>query len=304
VSITRRAVLRAAATGALAAPLLSCGSTLSGPLRIVAGGPGGVFERFGRQLAAELGRQHPDLRADFTSAVDDTAALDVLQAGRAELAIAQLDMVVERQSGRIRALGRVFENYAQLMVLADGPIRSIGDLAGHTVHVGQKTGSSALFGRRILDCVPRPTEVRPAFAPFDAAVAETLAGSAAGLLWCGEVAPSFTDHVTRLRLVDLAATLQPLTAYYASYYDPIVVPRGVYGATDVVHTIGCPALLVCPQLLPAELATAVVDVLLAQARLLTAATSSSQFVDARSLVATSPIPLHDTVAEVYRADHG
>lgn len=76
------------------------------------------------------------------------------------------------------------------------------------------------------------------------------------------------------------------------------------GADDVVHTIGCPALLVCPQLLPDELAEAVVRLLLAQARLLTAATSGNQFVDARSLVATSPIPLHDAVVETYRADHG
>ncbi|HZE49117.1 MAG TPA: TAXI family TRAP transporter solute-binding subunit [Jatrophihabitantaceae bacterium] len=304
MTIARRTLLRTAAAGALAAPLLSCGSSVAGTLRIAAGRPGGVFERFGRQLAAELGRHHPDLRISFAPVADDSAALDAVQAGEAELAIAQLDMVAERQTGRIRALGRVFENYAQLMVLTDGPIRGIDDLPGHTVHLGEATGPSALLGKRILDCVPRPLEVRHTFAPFDVAVADTLAGAAAGLLWCGEVAPSFTAGVTKLRLVDLAATLQSLIAYYASFYDSILVPSGVYGASNVVHTIGCPALLVCPQQLTAELATAVVQVLLAQARLLTAATSGSQFVDARSLIATSPIPLHDAVADVYRADHG
>lgn len=304
MTMTRRAVLRTAAVGALAAPLLSCGSNLTGTLRMVAGRPGGVFERFGRQLAAELGRHHSGLQISFAAVADDSVALDLLQAGQAELAIAQLDMVAERQTGRIRALGRVFENYAQLMVLDSGPIHSVDDLPGRTVHLGEETGPSALFGRRILDCVPRAAEVGRAFAPFETAVTDILAGRAAGLLWSGEVAPSFTTGVTRLRLVDLAVTLQSLVAYHASYYDSILVPRGVYGANDVVHTIGCPALLVCPQQLPAELAESVVEVLLAQARLLTAATSGNQFVDARSLVATSPIPLHDAVADTYRADHG
>jgi len=109
---------------------------------------------------------------------------------------------------------RVFENYAQLLVLTDGPIR-------HRRSPGQPHWERrpAVACSQRIRCVPTlsPAHVRT----FDVG-ADTLAGGS-GIL--GARVAQLQAGVTKLRW-SISGNAPVLIAYYASFYRLILVPSG------------------------------------------------------------------------------
>ncbi|MCT7294505.1 ABC transporter substrate-binding protein, partial [Rhodococcus sp. PAE-6] len=58
--------------------------------------------------------------------------------GNAELALTLTDVAVRAhdEGARVTAIGRVYENYMQLAVRADSPIRTIAQLRGARISLG------------------------------------------------------------------------------------------------------------------------------------------------------------------------
>ncbi|QIM15746.1 hypothetical protein G7067_03885 [Leucobacter insecticola] len=85
----------------------------------------------------------------------------MLQTGEVDLAIALADTVREHEKGRLAdggsatgtnvAIGRVYQNYLQCAVLADGPLSEISELRGKVVSTGASGSGSSFTTRRVLD---------------------------------------------------------------------------------------------------------------------------------------------------------
>jgi TRAP transporter TAXI family solute receptor len=306
--VTRRSLL-------LAVPaLVACGADHDRPLVVAAGEEGGFYLAFAKLLADQVNQADVGLRCTAVATEASVANLDLLGTGRADLALVLADTALTAVAGGppfasptpLRALGRVYENYMQLVVRMDGPIRTVADLAGRTVSLGATGSGAALFGDRLLAAAgvyPRVEHL-----PLADAVAGLAAKRVDALLWSGGVpTPALADLDSRvgILLLSLDSVTSELRSEHGLVYEPVPVPSGAYQHVQDVPTIGVANLLVASPSLPDEVAGAVVSVLVNRAaRLVPQQALGTQFLDARTLVATSGVRLHPGAAAKYRDLHG
>ncbi|GGU34465.1 TAXI family TRAP transporter solute-binding subunit [Lentzea flava] len=279
--------------GALA--LAACGTgEPSGTIRIAGGEPGGFYNDF----AALLSRLAPSpLTITPVETGGSADNLEHLRKGTADLALTLSDSA-HLESGVV-ALGRVYENYLQLVVLDSSPYRSTADLAGKPVSLGAAGSGAALQGERLA------LGVKEEHYPLRNAIDALKAGDIAALLWSGGVPTPELNKTSGIRLLPLDGFLPRLRQDYGKVYERVDVRMGVYGSTTDVPTIGTPNLLVCRPDLSTEFAGAVVRLLVAKAaELVPEQALGTQYLDVRSLIDTGRVPLHPGAAAEYRRLHG
>jgi uncharacterized protein len=307
--LSRRALLR----GLLAAPLVAgCGSGTADPLVLAAGEPGGFYVEFGELLAAALPAAGVPVTVVGTGG--RVQNVEQLRDGAAALGLALTDIALAARNGQepfdapvpLQAIGRVYENYMQLVVRAEDPAASTADLAGRPVSLGAVGSGAAVFGDRLLAAAGiAAAETRR---PLRDAVAALEAESTDALLWSGGVpTPALAELAARrpVRLLPLAEHLPQLRARHGTVYGPVTVPAGAYGPAGPVPTVGVANLLVCSPDLPADTAAAVARTLVAAAPALVPESAlGTQYLDQRSLIGTGDVPLHPGAAAAYRDLHG
>lgn len=279
--------------GALA--LTACGtSEPSGTIRIAGGEPGGFYHDF----AALLSRLSPGpLTITPIQTGGSADNLKHLREGTADIGLTLSDSA-HLESG-IVALGRVYENYLQLVVLASSPYRSAADLIGKPVSLGAAGSGASLQGERLA------LGVQEEHYPLRNAIDALKAGEIAALLWSGGVPTPELDKASGIRLLPLDSFLPRLRQDYGKVYERVDVRMGVYGSAADIPTIGTPNLLVCRPDLSAEYAGAIVRLLVAKAaQLVPDQALGTQYLDVRSLIDTGKVPLHPGAAAEYRRLHG
>jgi TRAP transporter TAXI family solute receptor len=308
--VTRRGVL----LGTLGLVLAGCGAGgYHGPERaigIAAGEHGGLYLDFAKLLGAQLEAAEPRLHGAAQQTGGSLDNLSRLGDGRADLALVLADAAqAAGQNLDLRAVGRVYENYLQLVVRADSAVHSVRDLSGRVLSLGAPGSGAALFGDRMLSRLRLSATVQ--HLPLAEAVQALEAGAIDALLWSGGVpTPSLAELDARvgvrlLPLADDGGVLNQLRSAHGSVYEQVAVPPGVYRAPSEVQTVGVANLLVCRASLPDDVATAVVRVLAGRAaQLVPDQALGTQFLDTRSLIGTAGLPLHPGAAKAYRELHG
>lgn len=302
--MNRRALLAAAFAGVITA--------CAGPgepkrtVRIAAGEPGGFFLAFSELLARRLQQADPTLRCTVLTTQGSRDNIALLRDGSADVALSLADVAKQAVESPLRAVGRVFENYAQLVVLAGSPARALSDLAGRTIALGAPGSGAAFFGNRLLAAAG--LRARAEFLPLADALAALESGRVDGMLWSGGIptpALSELDNRTGIRLLPLDHVLPVLRHDHGTVYDAVQVPAGTYGSSTEVATIGIADIVVCAPSLPSWLASALVRLLVHDAGdLVPAQAVGTQFLDVRTLINTAGVPLHPGAAATYRELHG
>jgi uncharacterized protein len=275
--------------------LTACGtSEPSGTITIAGGEPGGFYNDF----AALLSRLSPSpLTITPLQTGGSADNLKHLRDRTADLALTLSDSA-HMESG-IVALGRVYENYLQLVVLAGSPYRTPADLIGKPVSLGAAGSGAALQGERLA------LGVKEEHYPLRNAIDALKAGEIAALLWSGGVPTPELNKASGIRLLPLDSFLPRLRQDYGKVYERVDVRMGVYGSTADIPTVGTPNLLVCRPDLSDEYASAVVRLLVAKAaQLVPDQALGTQYLDVRSLIDTGMVPLHPGAATEYRRLHG
>jgi TRAP transporter TAXI family solute receptor len=314
MSLTRRTVL----LGGLATLLAGCSmSGYDGPERtvsIAAGEHGGFYLAFAELLATQLTQAEPRLHCTAVATEASVANVDLVRRGGADLGMMLTDVAEAAATGSdpfpqpvpLVALGRVYENYLQLVVRSDGPIRSLADLAGQPVSLGAGGSGAALLGTRLLAKADLRVDARHLL--IDDACAALRDRKIAALLWSGGIpTPALTDlnAATPIRLLPLDGVLPALRTEYGSIYEQVRVPAGAYRGVAGLPTIGVANLLVSSPSLPGDVAAAVVRLLVNRAAdLVPGQAIGTQFLDVRTLIGTGSVPLHPGAAAAYRALHG
>ncbi|MCL8010223.1 TAXI family TRAP transporter solute-binding subunit [Streptomyces sp. AS02] len=326
---TRRTALRAALGVACTGLIAAAGAADArhadrgpqGRLRIATGESGNFYAAFGQLLADQVKAAYPRLSCEVVNSEASVANIGLLQEGRAEVALALADIAWAAYGGSapfgrpvpLCAIGRVYENYLQLAVRADTPIRSVADLAGRTVSLGAPASGGAVLGDRLLRAAGltpgADVHVRHLLLPQAAQAMRD--GAIDALLVSGGIPlPTLSGLDTRpgIRLLPLAGLLPRLrtdTGDSGSGLEAVTVPAGAYRGAPEVTTIGVANLLLCRPDLPAPVAAALTDVLVRRATHLVPTTAlGTQFLDARSLISTGVVPLHPGAVVAYRELHG
>jgi uncharacterized protein len=309
-ALGRRALLG----GLLAASVgaVGCTGPAGGPLLLAAGEPGGFYVEFGELLAAAL--DTAGTPTDVVATGGSVQNIEQVRDGRASLGLALSDIALGARRGDapfgtavpLLAIGRVYENYMQLVVRAEDPAGTAADLAGRPVSLGAVGSGAAVFGDRLLAVAGIAAQV--VRRPLREAVAALEEGTADALLWSGGVpTPALAELAARrpVRLLPLAEHLPQLRARHGGGYGPVTVPAGAYGTGGPVPTVGVANLLVGRPELPAATAGAVARTLVAAApALVPGPARGTQYLDQRSLIGTGEVPLHPGAAAAYRELHG
>lgn len=321
--ISRRALLSAAALGLTTAAGCGAGS-YRGPertLTIAAGQQGAFYLAFTELLVTEIHHEEPRLRATAIPTDGSLENLQWLRDGRADLAVTLADaaQAVVTIGGPppapvpMQAIGRIFQNYLHLVVLAASPIRTLADLAGRTISSGAYGSASRLTGERLLRAAgfapaTASAAVRVQHHRIHDAITALAAGHIDALLWAGGVpTPLLAEFSARrgIRLLPLDTVLPAMRSMYGPIYQPDAIPANAYRSVPELPTIGIPNLLVSRPDADSAVTAAVARVLVTRAtRLVPEQALGIHYLDPRSLIATAGIPLHPGAITAYRALHG
>lgn len=304
--ISRRRFLCAAGAAALAA---GC-SSAEAPLAIAAGEQGGAYLEFAGLLAHQLtARGTPAAPVRTAGSVENVA---LVHAGRATAGLTLADVADGARRGSLAvfggpvplvAIGRVYENYMQLVVRAEDDIHGPQDLAGRPISPGAPGSGAALFGERLLAGVGAVATQLPLRAAVEALEQRRIDA----LLWSGGIpTPALAELARRrpIRLLPLDGELDRLRAAYGPVYRALGVPAGAYGAAAVT-TVGVANLLVCTPDAPDDVVDTIATTLVtAAAELVPGPALGTHYLDLRALIGTGDVPLHPGARAAYRRLHG
>lgn len=315
--------------GVLAGVSAGCSGD-SGPvrrLRLATGPEGGPYNAFGQALAravAASGRRIEIVPVSTSASVDNLRKLDD---GSVELALAMADVAEDAVLGRepfprataATALARVYVNYTHLLVPADGPVRSVRDLAGRPVAAGAAGSGVQVVAERVLRAAglsgasPSPSPSATA-APADerqlglaASVSALREGSVDALFWSGGVpTPALADLARELplRFLPLDAHVGALRERHGPVYTAVTLPAGVYGLTEPVGTIGVGNYLLARADVPQGAARDLLQVVFERWRDLLREVTAGARLEPRFAISTGEVPLHPGAAAHYRAVYG
>jgi TRAP transporter TAXI family solute receptor len=130
-------------------------------INILTGGTSGVYYPMGVALSQIYGKVIPDAKVSVQSTKASAENLNLLQAGRGELAFALGDSVSDAWKGnaeagfktplkKLRGVAGIYPNYIQIVATADSGIKTLADLKGKRVSVGAPKSGTELNARAIF----------------------------------------------------------------------------------------------------------------------------------------------------------
>ncbi|MGW7439143.1 TAXI family TRAP transporter solute-binding subunit [Streptomyces sp. NPDC054849] len=318
--LTRRRVM-GAGLGTCAAALAGCAGSSTGPvrrLRLATGPEGGPYNAFGRALAqavAASGRRIEIVPVSTAASVDNLRKLDD---GSVELALAMADAAEDAVLGResfsrpapVTALARVYVNYTHLLVPADGPVRSVQDLAGRPVAAGAAGSGVQVVAERVLreaGLSGGSSPARPLPLGLAASVSALRVGTVDALFWSGGVPTPALAVLARelpLRFLPLDGFVGSLRERYAPVYTAVTLPPGAYGLAEPVGTIGVGNYLLARPGLPESPVRELLQVVFERWRDLLREVTAGARLEPRFAISTGEVPLHPGAVAYYRSVYG
>jgi len=301
--LTKRLGLLAAAaaftasTAAVAAPTF---------INILTGGTSGVYYPIG----VALSQQYNKIDGAKTSVQATKASvenLNLLQAGRGELAFSLGDSVADAWNGvedagfkaplkRLRAIAGTYNNYIQIVASEESGIKTLEDLKGKRISVGAPKSGTELNARAIFKAAGLSYEDmgRVEFLPYAESVEliknrqldATLQSSGLGMAAIRDLAS--TMPVTFVEIPAAVVEKIESDAYQAG-----VIPAGTYDGQDAdVPTVAITNILVSHEKVSDEVAYQMTKLMFDNLSALGNAHSAAKDIKLENATKNLPIPLH------------
>lgn len=274
---------------------------------------GGTYYAYGSALAQLTGSE--DVRFDIKNTAGSAANLRLLSEEYLQMAIAQSDMIDDAWNGRgvfegqarkgYRAVASLYTEPCQIVVRADSDIRTVEDLRGKAVSVGEEESGVRLNAEQILLCCGLSFEMLQVRDLSYSAAAQALKNGEIDAFFCTAGVP--TNAVSALarevpvRLLELnKGQMERLVETYGGYIE-CTVPAGTYqGQTEPVTAAGVRAVLLASDKMSADAVKAVAAGMFAQAEQLRFAVAADTSLTLETSGEGVTIPYHAGAAEFYR----
>ena len=130
-------------------------------INVLTGGTSGVYYPLGVALAKIFETAVPDSRPSVQATKASVENLNLLQAGRGELAFTLGDALSQAWSGnadagfrapldKLRTVAAIYPNYIQIVAAQESGIRTLADLKGKRISVGAPKSGTELNARAVL----------------------------------------------------------------------------------------------------------------------------------------------------------
>lgn len=285
------------------------------PVSFATGVADGVYEKYGMLLKSDLRTDLPGVKVTLEHTEGSVDNIKRVASGRSDFTIAAADAVASYdgpgKSG-LRAVARLYDDYMQLVVPHDSPVRSIHDLRHMTVGVGQADSGVNLITRRLFAAAGMDMNKDVTAEPvgIDEAPAMLLDGRLDAFFWSGGLptaaVSAMATPVARIKLVQLGDLVAPLHAMGPgmAYYRQAVMPADAYPAAQgrkVVPTIAVANLLITTDRADAGLVQRLTRAVIDSRDAIGTVVHAAQLVDLRTAVFTDPLPLHVGAERYYRS---
>jgi TRAP transporter TAXI family solute receptor len=317
--------LGTAAATVLVAPGCSRGRSTEpapdGPAKLVTGNKGGVYAKYGGGLA-KLVTEVTGVEMTAVNTEGSVANLKMLDAGTADIGFSLSDSALDAYNGlegfasgslRFTALARTYDNYVHVVVPASSKISSLAMLEGATVNVGPPLSGTRVVAERIL-ATAKVKNVKRVTYDLDTAV-QALKAKAENkqarsgidaLIWSGGLP---TEPIKELqgtigfRLVDIGEVAEKIALKRFGGYVLSSIPPSVYSLASAVPTLAVPNYLLARDGLSDSWAWWTLNTMFRRQADLMKVHPEAGSLDARSAIATMPIPLHRAAERWYRNNH-
>ncbi|WP_330454284.1 MULTISPECIES: TAXI family TRAP transporter solute-binding subunit [unclassified Streptomyces] len=322
--IGRRHALRAGAAlavvlGMLLWWLLPLGDPApKGSLSFSTGVRSGVYQRYGERLKGALATDLPHVSIKLQTSEGSQQNLARVAAGEADFTIATTDAVAtylrDRKPGyqRLRGCVRLYDDYIQLIVKRDSDIRSVADLRGRRVAVGQPGSGVKLVADRLMTAAGLDPvhDVTPLPVGIDTMPRLLEEGKLDAFFWSGGLPTTAVADLSErfsIRLVPLEETLikQLQSAGDSTrYYRSAVMPADAYRNAQqgqAVPTVAVANVLVTTDRTDAAMTEAFTRTVIDSRDRIGREVHAAQLVDLRTAIYTDPLPLHEGAKRYYRS---
>lgn len=313
MQFTRRMALGAAA-GLLA---ITGAATAQAPqfINVLTGGQSGVYYPMGVALSQIFAKDVANARSTAQVTKASAENLNLLQAGRGELALSLADAVEDAWEGNaeagfkaplknLRGFSATYNNYIQIVASEESGIKTLADLKGKRVSVGAAKSGTELNARAIFKAAGLSYKdlSKTEYLPFGESV-ELIKNRQldATLQSAGLGVASIRDLASAVKIRIVSVPEDVVKKVGSAAYVPAVIPANTYsGQTEDVPTAAIPNFLITHSKVPEEVVYQMAKAMYGNLDTLYAAHNATKSIKLENAVNAMPIPLHPGAERFYR----
>jgi uncharacterized protein len=283
-------------------------------VNILTGGTSGVYYPLGKALSAIYGKALPDAKVTVQATQGSVQNLNLLQAGRGEVAFALADSVglawkgeanvgFASKLGKLRTIAAIYPNYIQIVATKDSGIETLADLRGMRVSVGAPRSGTEVNARRVFQAAGLSYDMMLVeYLPFGESVElmknrqidATLQSAGLGVASIRDLASSVPIAIVPVPPKIIAMIGDP--AYLSK-----PIPAGTYQGQDrEAMTAAVNNLLMTREGVPADVVYTMTKGMFENVAELIAAHAAAKGISLKHASQGSPVPLHPGAERYYR----
>jgi TRAP transporter TAXI family solute receptor len=311
----RRRALVLGATGAAAlafAPLVRAQQKF---VNVLTGGQSGVYYPMGVALSQIWGKALPDAKVTVQSTKASAENLNLLQAGRGEMALTLGDALSDAWKGdkeagfnapltKLRAVAGMYPNVIQIVANADAGIKTLADLNGKRISVGAPKSGTELNARAVLKAAGLSYSDfgKVEYLPFGESVElmknrqldVTLQSAGLGVA-------SIRDLATAVKIVVVSIPPDVVAKIGDAAYQPTMIPANTYtGQTEAVPSIAIKNFLVSHEGVPADAVYAMTKSMFENLDTMVAAHAAAKGITKEGATTGTSVTFHPGAEKYYR----
>lgn len=284
-------------------------------VNVLTGGQSGVYYPMGVALSQIFAKDIPNARATAQVTKASAENLNLLQAGRGELALALADSVSDAWKGeaeagfpkkldKLRGLSATYNNYIQIVANADSGIKTLADLKGKRISVGAAKSGTELNARAIFKAagLAYSDMAKVEYLPFGESV-ELMKNRQldATLQSAGLGVASIRDLATAVKIVVIPVPADVVAKVGDAAYQPAMIPANTYGGqTEAVATAAIPNFLVTHSGVSDDVAYRMAKAMYDNIDTLYAAHNAAKSIKRENAIKGMPVPLHPGAERYYK----
>jgi hypothetical protein len=284
-------------------------------VNVLTGGQSGVYYPMGVALSQIFAKDIPNVRSTAQVTKASAENLNLLQAGRGELALSLADSVSDAWKGdaeagfpnkldKLRGLSATYNNYIQIVANADSGIKTLADLKGKRISVGAAKSGTELNARAIFKAagLAYSDMAKVEYLPFGESV-ELMKNRQldATLQSAGLGVASIRDLATAVKIVVIPVPAGVVTKVGAAAYQASVIPANTYtGQTEAVATAAIPNFLVTHSGVSDDVAYRMAKAMYDNIDTLYAAHNAAKAIKRENAIKGMPVPLHPGAERYYK----
>jgi TRAP transporter TAXI family solute receptor len=290
------------------------GGAAGNRLSIATGGTTGVYYVYGGGLAKQLSANIANTQATASVTSASVENIKLLATGKADIGFSQIDTAADAVNGKdtftakqpIKAIARIYDNYAHVVVAPGVTAAKVADLKGKRVSLGPANSGTQVVARRMLQAagLNPDTDVTKQQLSINEAVQAAKDGTIDAFFWVGGLPTSgITDLATSrpdMKLLDASDVLAKLRSTYGEQYVGLDVDLSTYKLSGTIKTVGVANVLLVPDKMSDQLAYDITKTLFEKKAELSAVHPEAKKLDLKLGQQVAPVELHPGAARYYK----